>query len=143
MSEMRSDSSGGLAPPAILLTDIAFNLLIFFVVCASTEPADGRRQDIPGSSQNAQAQQQQANHIEIALTRTTVSLNGDPIPQKELRTRLKGLLDGKTRTDDRIVLVKSTKDTTYETWIRVTAWIEEAGGITTLQMEDEQNVQVQ
>ena len=29
-----------------LLTDLAFNLLIFFVVCASTEPEKGRPQQV-------------------------------------------------------------------------------------------------
>ncbi len=130
-------------PPAVLLTDMAFNLLIFFVVCASTEPSDGRRQDIPGSSQTATAQQQQSNHIEVQLTRATTSLNGDPIGLNEFPAKLKQLLQGKTRIDDRIVLIKSSRDTPYEQWIRITGWIDAAGGITTLQMEEEQAVQVE
>ena len=39
-------------PPAIMLTDLAFNLLIFFVVCASTEPETGRKQNISGGSKD-------------------------------------------------------------------------------------------
>ncbi len=40
-------------PPAILLTDLAFNLVIFFVVCASTDPESGRKQDIPSGEQGS------------------------------------------------------------------------------------------
>jgi biopolymer transport protein ExbD len=143
MAEMASKGDGKLAPPAILLTDIAFNLLIFFVVCASTEPSDGRKQDIPGSKQSSEAAQQSDNHVEIALTRTTASINGDVVPMKDFRTRLKGLLEGKKRPEDRVVVVKSSRDTSYEHWIKITSWIEEEGGVTTLQMEEEQSVQVQ
>ena len=35
-------------PPAVLLVDIAFNLLIFFVVCASTQPHQRPQAGHPG-----------------------------------------------------------------------------------------------
>src|SRR5262245_48681386 len=115
-------------PPAVLLTDIAFNLLIFFVVCASTEPSDGRKQDIPGANKQAANQPQQEENIEVALTRTTASVNGEQVRMADFLPRIRNLLRGKKKVEERVVLVKSAKDTPYEHWIKITAWIEQAGG---------------
>lgn len=130
-------------PPAVLLTDIAFNLLIFFVVCASTEPSDGRKQDIPGANKDASKQAQQAENIEISLTRSTASINGEQVSVADFLPRVRNLLRDKKKVEDRVVLVRSARDTPYEFWIKITAMVERAGGITTLQIEDEQQVQVQ
>ena len=130
-------------PPAVLLTDIAFNLLIFFVVCASTEPSDGRKQDIPGANKQTSNQQAQTENIEVALTRETVSINGEQTKIADFLPRMKNLLRNKKKVEERVVLVKSAKDTPYEHWIKITAWVEQAGGVTTLQIEEEQQVQVQ
>jgi biopolymer transport protein ExbD len=130
-------------PPAVLLVDIAFNLLIFFVVCASTQPTSGRRQDIPGSEAKASATPQKNETIDVALTRTTATINGDRVRPPEFVPRLRELLKGRTRPEDRIVVVKSSADTPYAHWIDVTGWIEEAGGVITLQIEESHEVTVQ
>ena len=130
-------------PPAVLLTDIAFNLLIFFVVCASTEPSDGRKQDIPGANKQTSNQAAQTENIEVALTRETVSINGEQTKIADFLPRMKNLLRNKKMVEERVVLVKSAKDTPYEHWIKITAWIEQAGGVTTLQIEEETQVTVQ
>ena len=124
-----------------LLTDLAFNLLIFFVVCASTAPEKGRPQQMPSSSKDKPNEQKNQN-VEIAIGRTTVSVNGEDVPMPELRKKLNGLLVNKAKPEDRIVIVKSAKDTPYGQWIRVTGQIELAGGVITLQLEEEKEVGV-
>jgi biopolymer transport protein ExbD len=124
-----------------LLTDLAFNLLIFFVVCASTAPERGRPQQMPSADKNKQSEQKSLN-IEVAITRTTVSVNGTETPLRELESKLREMLKNKARPEDRIVVVKSEKDTTYAQWIRATAAIEDAGGVITLQLEEERVVGV-
>ncbi len=130
-------------PPAVLLVDIAFNLLIFFVVCASTQPTSGRKQDIPGSEKTAAAVQQKVENVDVSLTRTTTTINGDRVKPAEFVHRLRELLKGHNRPEDRIVVVKSSPDTPYAHWIDVTGWIEEAGGVITLQIEEAHEVRVQ
>jgi biopolymer transport protein ExbD len=124
-----------------LLTDLAFNLLIFFVVCASTEPEKGRAQQVPSSSKDAQTDQA-AKNVEVSITRTTVAINGTDVPIADLHAKLQGMLAGKTKPEERIVVVRSTKDTPYSQWIRVTGLIEKAGGVITLQLEEEKEVGV-
>lgn len=124
-----------------LLTDLAFNLLIFFVVCASTAPEKGRPQQVPSASKD-KGTEQKGQNVEVAIGRTTVVVNGAEVPLPELTAKLTGLLANKARPEDRIVVVKSAKDTPYSQWIRVTERIEEAGGVITLQVEDETEVRV-
>ncbi len=131
-------------PPSSATGDIAFNLIVFFLVCASIQPDRGRSQEIPRSEENQQ-QKQELENIEVALTGNlaAVSVNGDTVRTSELPGRLTGLLKGKTRAEQRVVIVKSKTDTPYHHWITVTAVIEDAGGHVTIQREEEQTIQVQ
>lgn len=123
-----------------LLTDLAFNLLIFFVVCASTaEDEKGRPQQMPSASKEKSAEQKNTN-IEVAIGRTDVKVNGEDVPPAQVRAKLSTLLAGKTRPEDKVVVVKSAKDTPYSHWIKVTGAIEQAGGQITLQLEEEREI---
>ena len=125
--------------PAVASGDIAFNLIVFFLVCASTQPDTGRPQMLPKSEQQQQ-QQQQDEHLIVELKRNAVLVNGDPVKTIEVKARVIAKLTGKTRMEDRVVIVKSAKDVPYHNWIEVTSQIEDAGGIITLQLEEERTV---
>lgn len=124
-----------------LLTDLAFNLLIFFVVCASTTPEKGRPQQVPSASKD-KPNEDKALNVEIAITRTTVKVNNAEVPDADLPAKLKEVLAGKNRPEDRIVIVSSEPDTPYSRWIKITGQIEQAGGVITLQLKEEKEVQV-
>ncbi len=131
-------------PPSSATGDIAFNLIVFFLVCASIQPDSGRPQEIPRSEED-QEQKEEVENIEIALTGNlnAVSLNGDTVRTSELGSRLTNLLKSKTRPQDKIVIVKSKTDTPYHHWIDVTTEIEQSGGQITIQREEQQTIQVQ
>src|SRR5438094_71661 len=112
-------------PPAIMLTDLAFNLLIFFVVCASTEPENGRKQNISGGSKDKTANQQSDQNIEVYLTNADASINGNLTKLPDIPSKLREMLKGKTKPEQRVVVVKTRKDTPYRHWIEVTSLIEE------------------
>lgn len=130
-------------PPTSATGDIAFNLIVFFLVCASTQPDSGRQQDVPRSEENTQ-QQEEAKNIEVAITSNlnTVLINGDSIRSSQLPAKLQSLMRGKTRPEDRIVIVKSKGDTPYFHWIDITAAIEKSGGLVTIQREEEQTIEI-
>lgn len=128
-------------PPAMLLVDIAFNLLLFFVCVASNDPTSGRKQEVP-RGENKPGQTGPTQNLEVSLTRGTVSINNALVRPDDFFSRLRSLLAGKTRTEDRIVVVRSSQDTPYGFWIQVTGQIEQAGGIITLQLDEEREVQV-
>ena len=126
-------------PAAVATGDIAFNLVIFFLVCAASADDKGRKQVIP-SSQNQTQQAEQTRNLEVTIDRNGIAINAKRIPINDFASRIKRDLQGRTRPEDKIVVVKSDKNTPYQTWITVTGQIEEAGGITTLQIEEEKQV---
>ncbi|MBI5761405.1 MAG: biopolymer transporter ExbD [Planctomycetales bacterium] len=130
-------------PAAVATGDIAFNLIIFFLVCASVQPDSGKRQDLPRSEPTKQ-QEEKTQNIELALSRTkqVVSVNGDPVKIDELPARLRRLLEGKRRPEDRVVVVKSKPDVPYDHWIAVTTLVQDLGASITIQREEERTVTV-
>jgi len=128
-------------PPSVATGDIAFNLIVFFLVCASAQPDAGRKQMLPRSEEQAK-QEQQTKNVEVVLTRTTAAINGDLVPQREFAPRIQRLLATKSRPEDKVVIVRSRPDTPYVFWIEVATVIEDAGGTVTIQREEERTVQV-
>lgn len=126
-------------PPEAATGDIAFILIIFFLVCASVQPDSGRKQELPRSEEKEEKTEQSQN-VEVVITRDSVLVNGNPHKLPALAAKLQTLLGGKTTESDRVVVVKSRKDTPYHFWIDVTGKIEAAGGIITMQIEEDEEV---
>ena len=130
-------------PPASATGDIAFNLIIFFLVCASVQPDSGREQTLPRSEQQDE-QQQESENIKVQLTRDSVFL-GDKLMLPadfpgNFQQGLARALSSATRQSDRVVVVKSKPETPYSYWITITEMIEQAGGVVTIQREEEEEV---
>lgn len=140
--KLRRNNNFLIEPASAATGDIAFNLIVFFLVCASTQPDTGRKQIIPRAESQAK-QTEQSQNLEVTLDRTGITMNAEKIPLADFSSRIKRKLQGKSRPEDRIVVVKSGKDVPYHHWIAVTGSIEEAGGVITLQLEEERTVQVQ
>lgn len=68
-------------PPSVATGDIAFNLLIFFLVCASAAPDRGRRQEIPRAEKEKTQQENKRKNIEVVVSRTKVQVGeeGNPL----------------------------------------------------------------
>jgi len=126
-------------PPASATGDIAFNLIVFFLVCASVQPDSGREQSLPRSDQDSE---EQTENIQVQLTRNAVMLNGAILRQDDFVIALNRSLKGKVRPEDRVVIVQSKPDTPYSHWVIVTEMIDQAGGIVTIQTEEVQQMVV-
>lgn len=128
-------------PPASATGDIAFNLIVFFLVCASVQPDSGRKQTIPKAEQTKQ-QEQKVENVEVILTRQTVAINGTFLSIAQFDRQIRTILTGKRRPEEKVVVVKSRQDVAYSHWIEITSRIEDAGGIITLQLEEEREIQI-
>ncbi|MDB5335089.1 MAG: Biopolymer transport protein ExbD/TolR [Planctomycetaceae bacterium] len=140
--KLRRNNNFLIEPASAATGDIAFNLIVFFLVCASTQPDSGRKQILPRSENQQQKQTEQIQNLEVSLDRNSVSINTEKIPLTDFPSRIKRKLQGKAKPEDRIVVVKSTKDVPYHHWIAITGAIEDGGGIITLQLEEERSIQV-
>ncbi|HIF34248.1 MAG: biopolymer transporter ExbD [Pirellulaceae bacterium] len=127
-------------PPSSATGDIAFNLIIFFLVCASVQPESGREQSIPRSQE--QEAEREEKHIEVQIRRNVALINGVVVRSDQFARRMERLLKDKKRNAERVVVVKSDKQVEYQHWIRITEMIETAGGIITIQMEEVREVLV-
>lgn len=147
--KIRRQSKLMIEPPTHATGDIVFNLIIFFLVTISIQPDTGRPQEIPKSDPQDQ-QQQQTKPIEVVLAPQAVILNGDPMALNTFVPRLRELIDRRyneqaDESDDYRIVTVLTKDksTPYDHWVDVTTKIHDAGGIVTLQMEEEREVVVE
>ena len=59
MKIRRRSSNLLIEPPSSATGDIAFNLIIFFLVCASVQPDSGRHQTLPRSEETEQHDERQ------------------------------------------------------------------------------------
>ena len=64
------------------------------------------------------------------------------MPDETLAVELKKLPIWKGQAEDRIVVLRSDKDTPYRVWIQVTGEIERAGGTITLLLDEEKEISV-
>lgn len=128
-------------PPASATGDIAFNLIVFFLVCASVQPDTGRKQDLPNSETVEKEQQEQ--NIEVKILNTgAILIDGDTVTLKQFPKRIAEKLKRKANDTEQVVVVKSDDLVEYEVWIVVTSKIEEAGGKITIEIEEEREIQV-
>lgn len=121
-------------PPSAATGDIAFNLIVFFLICASTQPDSGRAQNLPKAEQKQQQQEQK--NLEVSLLRDVILLDGQRVTAPQLTRQLQSRFAGKTSPEQRIVVLKSDKSTPYQHWITASIAIEQAGGIITVQREE-------
>ena len=128
-------------PPASASSDIAFILIIFFLVCAAVQPETGIAQILPKTEEKTEKQEQSKN-IEVSITPNSIVLNGSPLKITEFPLKLNAALSKKTRDEDRIVTVKSAPNTPYPLWIKISQVIEQAGGILTLELESDRIISV-
>ena len=138
---MRRSSNLLIESPASATGDIAFNLIVFFLVCASVQPDSGRKQMIP-SSETVQDQKQDQKNLEVLLTRDTIAIDGDFVDMGQFLPRLQAKLSGKTSPDDRVVVFKEKPDTPYSRYINVMRLIDEAGAVIVFQIEEEREVMI-
>jgi biopolymer transport protein ExbD len=129
-------------PPATASADIAFILIIFFLVCAAVQPETGRAQVLPKTEAKTEKRDQSKN-LEVSITPSSIILDGSPLQLPEFAQRIAAALANKTREADKIVVVKSAPDTPYTKWIRVSEAIDRAGGILTLELESERTITVE
>ena len=128
-------------PPACASSDIAFTLIIFFLVCAAVQPETCMSQALPKTEEKSEERDQSKN-LEVSITPSSIVLNGSPLQLQEFARRLSAELNKKTREQDKIVVVKSAPDTPYPIWINVSRTIDDAGGILTLELESERTIEV-
>jgi hypothetical protein len=74
-------------PPACASSDIAFTLIIFFLVCAAVQPETGMSQALPKTEEKSDKRDQSQN-LEVSITPSSIVLNGSPLQLPEFARRM-------------------------------------------------------
>tara|TARA_B100000809_G_C14656116_1_gene357807 strand:+ start:100 stop:507 length:408 start_codon:yes stop_codon:yes gene_type:complete len=111
--------------PSMAMGDIAFNLLIFFVILARAQD-DSHLQWTPAEARNIES----AGHSVVSVlidTDEKLYLNGQPVGESGLEMKIEELL-GDLPVGERIVLLKVHRDATALRFEPVIEAISSAGG---------------
>ena len=111
--------------PVTSFSDIAFLLIIFFILVTTLVKTQGFYTDFPSGEKSEKPQEKTTT---ITLHEGKVTLNDQEVGLAGLRAGLKALrLDTKTG-DAKVVLMEAAGKVQYQTYFEVMAAITEAGG---------------
>ncbi|MFM2170093.1 MAG: biopolymer transport protein TolR [Verrucomicrobiota bacterium] len=113
--------------PVDSFSDIAFLLIIYFMVATTLIKVKSITADMPAGEKSTQPQTEKTPIIN--LRGNEIFFNDKPIELKELNERLAALELAKQEGQKKIILLESTKGTPYETYFQALATISANGGI--------------
>jgi len=113
--------------PVDSFSDIAFLLIIYFMVATTLIKVKSITADMPAGEKSTQPQTEKTPIIN--LRGNEIFFNDKPIELKELNERLAALELAKQEGQKKIILLESTKGTPYEAYFQALATISANGGI--------------
>lgn len=121
--------------PLTSTADVAFLLLIFFLVAASSQTDTGRNLDLPGTVEQG-ANTEASQNPQLVITPTVMAIDGEVLSaDANLVDELKRRLGNARELSERVVMLASDGNVTYQRWSDTVSAIELAGGIPAPQME--------
>jgi len=120
--------------PVSAFSDIAFLLIIFFILATTLVQVSGVITEIP-SGEQAQTQQEEETPT-VRLQGDRVLLGEKRVDMKELRRRLAKMKLHEKAGDAKVVLLEASGNVTYQNYFDVMASISAAGGVTAILQEE-------
>jgi len=121
--------------PVSSFSDIAFLLIIFFILATTLVQITGVITEIP-SGEKAEAQQKDESP-NVQLQGNEIFFNEDRVDMKQFRQRLAKLNLHKKTGDDKVILLEASGNVTYQDYFDVMASISAAGGVTAILQEED------
>lgn len=122
--------------PVSSFSDIAFLLLIFFILVTTFSKTRGFVSELPSGQINQQAQKGETPTIEIDTGE--LKFNDNPVTMTELEERLAELkLPEKQSEEQKLVIMEGIAGVDYQTYYSVMAAITNAGGVIAIAKADE------
>lgn len=119
-------------------SDIAFLLIIFFILTTSMINLTGQELKIPsGAPPKEQKEEDKALTINLKPGEIRIGAKGASVSLSQLRRRLfEEKFDMRAHDKDRTVILEAAGDVSYDLYFKVSCAITEAGGILTLMVEE-------
>lgn len=120
------------------LSDIAFLLIIFFILATSIQKIAGFRTDLPSGQRSQQQVQKSDDKTPTAgLKGGSILFNEQVVTLDEFRRKLAALRLAERSEDRRVVLLDAAPDTPYQAYYEVMAAITAAHGVIGILTEEE------
>ncbi len=122
--------------PFISLADIAWQLIIFFLVTSAFIKDDAMNIELPNGDDKA-ASEQETKTITVKASEQAVIVDETPVPLAELEAHLRSALAGHEAEGERVVVLQASDDLTFQRDVEIMAAIKRAGGIVAMLQEDD------
>jgi len=120
--------------PTDSFSDVAFLLIIFFILTTSIQQMTGFNTDFPSAESGKPTAEKKATTVAVADG--NLRYDGKSITMPELRQRLLDLRLHDRQGEDKVVMVESSGKVDYQTYYLVLAAITKAGGIVAVEREE-------
>ena len=121
--------------PTGSFSDIAFLLIIYFLVMTTLFKVKTITADLPAGEKSAQTETEKTPIVN--LQGEQVIFNDKKMTMDELKERLAALELAGKEPEDRIIMLESTKGTPYENYFQALAAISANGGVVAIVEEEE------
>ena len=121
--------------PFISLADIAWQIIIFFLLAAVFASPNALKLDVPTASAKQPNAQAPPKMITVQATEAQVLLDGKPVPVEMLQSTIANLLKNKTTEQEKAVIIEGKDDLSFQRDAEIMYAIQQAGGILVMQEE--------
>jgi biopolymer transport protein ExbD len=119
--------------PVIALADIAWQIIIFFLVASSFTRGEAFLVDLPAKGDKPQAES--AGPITLVITQNAMMVNDKPVDGEHLEAALRALLEGRKGSQDRAVVVQAHSEVSFQRHLDVMYTVQKSGGVLVLAEE--------
>lgn len=123
----------------VAFADIAFLLIIFFILTTTFVRNHGQDLDLPSGTRDTRAEREDVTTITISPDQLYFNDEEDPLTLQDLRRRLQAQQLATRPAPERIVLVESAPSVLCEKYYRVVVAIANAGGVLAMLEEESEN----
>jgi len=113
-------------------SDLAFLLIVFFVLTTTFLRPEGAAISIPSSTHDPERKPKQDPTM-INLSADTLLLNGKNITMDALRSQLFDMKLDQVEDDQKTIILDSASDVTFQRYFRIVTSVSRAGGILAIQ----------
>jgi len=121
--------------PTDSLSDVAFLLIIFFILTTSIRRLTGFQADIP-SAERANQSQQMEKMPSLKLTGGNMTWNDQPVDANLLRAKLAELQLASRAESERVIVVEASGRVPYQQYFEALSAISGAGGVVGILSEE-------
>jgi len=123
--------------PTDSVSDIAFLLIIFFILTTSIRRITGFTTDMPSAQKSPPQTQQTEKTPTVTLVGGQLKMDGASIDLPGLRNKLAALKLPARKENERVVILETSGKVSYQEYYETVAAISSAGGIIGILTEDE------